>query len=262
MSESEIGLPSTVIKRIVKAKLAEQFLGDDGKPKDVNLSKEALLAFGESAKVFINYLTAMSNDICHESKRQTISAEDVFKALAEMEFEELVAPLKDALQGELARATKWGECCRRPEAASSRPSALPPSAHSALLCDEPAPTSPPVHSVVPTSSPPSNGSSPAGPPATRTALQPSSRAARRRTPRRRRPRSARRRRRGARTSSRWASSEGSARRRAVAAGTAQQHCCSGPTCSHVCAAVIVCLLVCLSVRLVWDYGIMGSATVR
>jgi DNA polymerase epsilon subunit 3 len=99
MSESEIGLPSTVIKRIVKARLAEQFSSDDGKPKDVNLSKEALLAFGESAKVFINYLTAMANDICHEGKRQTISAEDVFKALAEMEFDELVPPLKEALQG-------------------------------------------------------------------------------------------------------------------------------------------------------------------
>jgi DNA polymerase epsilon subunit 3 len=112
MSETEIGLPATVIKRIVKAKLAEQFPSDDGKPKDINLSKEALLAFGESAKVFINYITAMSNDICKENKRQTISAEDVFKALSEIDFDELVEPLKEALQGE-PRCPHTSICCHR-----------------------------------------------------------------------------------------------------------------------------------------------------
>lgn len=40
-----------------------------------------------------------ANDICKESKRQTINAEDVFKALEEMEFPEFVGPLKASLEG-------------------------------------------------------------------------------------------------------------------------------------------------------------------
>lgn len=35
--------------------------------------RENSQAFAECAKVFIHYLTANANDICHESKRQTIS---------------------------------------------------------------------------------------------------------------------------------------------------------------------------------------------
>jgi len=40
-----------------------------------------------------------ANDICRESKRQIINAEDVFKALEETEFTEFVGPLKDSLEG-------------------------------------------------------------------------------------------------------------------------------------------------------------------
>lgn len=40
-----------------------------------------------------------ANDICKESKRQTINAEDVFKALEEIEFPEFVEPLKASLEG-------------------------------------------------------------------------------------------------------------------------------------------------------------------
>lgn len=40
-----------------------------------------------------------ANDICKESKRQIINAEDVFKALEETEFTEFVSPLKDSLEG-------------------------------------------------------------------------------------------------------------------------------------------------------------------
>ena len=40
-----------------------------------------------------------ANDICKEAKRQTISAEDVFKALEEIEFPEFVASLRTSLEG-------------------------------------------------------------------------------------------------------------------------------------------------------------------
>lgn len=46
-----------------------------------------------------------ANDICKESKRQIISAEDVFKALEETEFSEFIRPLKASLEGRLPSVT-------------------------------------------------------------------------------------------------------------------------------------------------------------
>lgn len=85
-------LPKALIKRIVKNKLSEA----DG--KDYQINKDALLAFGEAGKLFIHYLTATANDVCKEAKRQTISADDVVTALADIEFPELIEPLKQALE--------------------------------------------------------------------------------------------------------------------------------------------------------------------
>jgi hypothetical protein len=41
-----------------------------------------------------------ANDMCMESKRQTINADDVLKALDEMEFSEFLEPLRTSLQGQ------------------------------------------------------------------------------------------------------------------------------------------------------------------
>ncbi|XP_074289337.1 uncharacterized protein LOC141614489 [Silene latifolia] len=86
-------LPRTIVRRVVKDKLSE-LSGDSG---DVMLHKEALLAFSESARIFIHYLSATAHDICSESKRQIINAEDVLNALDEIEFSEFVGPLREAL---------------------------------------------------------------------------------------------------------------------------------------------------------------------
>lgn len=52
-----------------------------------------------------------ANDICKESKRQTINAEDVFKALEDIEFSEFIEPLKAALEGQfLFTAPKFFDC--------------------------------------------------------------------------------------------------------------------------------------------------------
>eukprot|EP00878_Enallax_costatus_P006819 GHUV01007147.1.p1 GENE.GHUV01007147.1~~GHUV01007147.1.p1 ORF type:complete len:189 (+),score=95.30 GHUV01007147.1:141-707(+) len=91
-AEGQLDLPKAVVKRIVKEKLA----GVSESGKDVQLNKEALLAFAESAKVFISYVTAAANDVCKEKKRQTLSADDVFAALQELEFHELLPPLKES----------------------------------------------------------------------------------------------------------------------------------------------------------------------
>lgn len=52
-------LPRALIKRIAKASLTHQ-QASEGKTdiKDIQLSKDAILALAESARVFINYLTA------------------------------------------------------------------------------------------------------------------------------------------------------------------------------------------------------------
>eukprot|EP01018_Ginkgo_biloba_P023010 Gb_13217 [translate_table: standard] len=91
-------LPLAIVKRVVKAKLAD-LANDKGDPskKDFSIQKDALLALSESAKIFIHYLSATANDICKESKRQNVNVEDVLKALEDTEFTEFVEPLQVSL---------------------------------------------------------------------------------------------------------------------------------------------------------------------
>lgn len=56
-SESE-DLPQANVKRVVKVKLAELAQAHFGEEKDVPVNKDALLAFSESAKIFIHFLSA------------------------------------------------------------------------------------------------------------------------------------------------------------------------------------------------------------
>ncbi|KAI5666731.1 hypothetical protein M9H77_16584 [Catharanthus roseus] len=86
-------LPKTIVRRLVKDKLSQ--LSSDS---EMSVLRESLQAFSESARIFIHYLSATANDICRESKRQIINAEDVFKALEEIEFPEFAAPLRASLE--------------------------------------------------------------------------------------------------------------------------------------------------------------------
>lgn len=63
------------------------------------MCSDALLAFGESAKVFISYISCTSNDIAREAKRQTISAADVLQALEDCDFAEFGEPLEKKMAG-------------------------------------------------------------------------------------------------------------------------------------------------------------------
>eukprot|EP00850_Spirogloea_muscicola_P016859 SM000140S00608 [mRNA] locus=s140:151582:159394:- [translate_table: standard] len=71
---------------------------DDGRRREVQVTRDGLLAFCEGAKIFIHYLSATANDICREHKRQTISADDVFKAITELDFPEFLDPLRETLE--------------------------------------------------------------------------------------------------------------------------------------------------------------------
>lgn len=97
----EIDFPKSLLKRIVKEQV--QTLGGKGVPSDsghgdIQVNKDATLAFNEAAKIFIHYLTCAANDICMESKRQTIGVEDVFKALSDIDFVAFVEPLRESLE--------------------------------------------------------------------------------------------------------------------------------------------------------------------
>ncbi|XP_014292367.1 DNA polymerase epsilon subunit 3 [Halyomorpha halys] len=84
----DLNLPASVVTRIIKECL----------PDGVNVSKEARVAVARAASVFVLYLTSTSNNLATQANRKTISANDVFKALSETDFEFFVEPLKDALE--------------------------------------------------------------------------------------------------------------------------------------------------------------------
>uniref|UniRef100_M8C7G9 DNA polymerase epsilon subunit 3 n=1 Tax=Aegilops tauschii TaxID=37682 RepID=M8C7G9_AEGTA len=92
--------PKAIVRRLVKDKLARAASGGEGAEggAEVIVNKDAMAAFAESARIFIHYLSATANDVCKDGKRQTINAEDVFKALDEIEFPEFVEPLRTALE--------------------------------------------------------------------------------------------------------------------------------------------------------------------
>ncbi|TXG73603.1 hypothetical protein EZV62_002182 [Acer yangbiense] len=91
VSETE-ELPKTIVRRVVKDKLH-----DCSPDTDIAVHKDALVAFSESARIFIHYVSATANDICKESKRQTINGDDVLKAIEEIDFPELIGPLRASL---------------------------------------------------------------------------------------------------------------------------------------------------------------------
>eukprot|EP01025_Chloroclados_australasicus_P024698 TRINITY_DN2476_c0_g1_i1.p1 TRINITY_DN2476_c0_g1~~TRINITY_DN2476_c0_g1_i1.p1 ORF type:complete len:251 (+),score=54.84 TRINITY_DN2476_c0_g1_i1:45-755(+) len=97
MADTDLELPKAVIKRVVKNKLSSLSGGSKDQQKEFQVNKDALLAFGESTKVFIQYVACLANEHCKKAKRATLSVEDVFKVLEEIEFADYIEPLKLAL---------------------------------------------------------------------------------------------------------------------------------------------------------------------
>lgn len=60
--------------------------------------QDAILAFSESARTFVHYITAAANDICKNAKRQTLMADDILKAIDEIDFGEMKEPLQAYLE--------------------------------------------------------------------------------------------------------------------------------------------------------------------
>lgn len=68
------------------------------KGDNVSVGHDANLAFQKAARIFIMYLTYCSTDFCKQHHRSTISSNDVFDALNELEFDEFTEPLINCLQ--------------------------------------------------------------------------------------------------------------------------------------------------------------------
>lgn len=101
MAELGVDLPKAVIKRIVKQALADN-QGDsagDAAKKEVQVNKDALLAFSQATKVFISYVSAAAHDVCKENKRSTVTASDIIMALEDLEFESFLPEVKSLLEG-------------------------------------------------------------------------------------------------------------------------------------------------------------------
>jgi len=88
MSE-EFELPRAVIQRLVKESL----------PSGIGISKDAKVAFGVAARIFVSFATATANEIRMEANRKTLTANDVLDGLKDMDFEEFVQPLTANLEG-------------------------------------------------------------------------------------------------------------------------------------------------------------------
>ncbi|XP_071821601.1 DNA polymerase epsilon subunit 3-like [Apostichopus japonicus] len=84
----DLNLPQSVIGRIMK----------DAVPDGVSVSKEARNAVSKAASVFVLYATSCANNQALQAKRKTLSANDVFQALRDMEFEEFIEPLQASLE--------------------------------------------------------------------------------------------------------------------------------------------------------------------
>lgn len=85
---NEFEPPLACIRRILKNSL----------PKSTNVGKDASLAFSRACGIFCIYLATCANDFARESKRQTITANDIFAAMKELDFEEFVPQLEQFLQ--------------------------------------------------------------------------------------------------------------------------------------------------------------------
>ncbi|OQR81020.1 hypothetical protein ACHHYP_16850 [Achlya hypogyna] len=92
----EHDLPLGNVTRVAKAAL----------PGKAGLTKEGKDLLQTAAGIFVLYLTSAADDECKTKGRQTISANDVFKALEDVDFGQFVAPTADFLQRFKANAKK------------------------------------------------------------------------------------------------------------------------------------------------------------
>lgn len=84
----DLNLPNTVVVRIIKEAL----------PSGVAVGKEARAAVAKAASIFILYLTSAANTRAKNDNRKTITGKDVILAMEDIDFDQFVDPLNEALE--------------------------------------------------------------------------------------------------------------------------------------------------------------------
>lgn len=89
----DLNLPNTVVTRIIKDSIPDN--------QSVIISKEARIALGKAASVFVLYVTSAATNVSRKNGRKILYASDVIDAMSDLEFESFVEPLKEAFEGKL-----------------------------------------------------------------------------------------------------------------------------------------------------------------
>lgn len=95
----ELEFPKSQLRRLVKDSLnnAPETCKDATgtlperlkRMQELHVNKDTMQAFSESTKIFIHYVTYLANEFTRESKRLTVSGEDVLKALEHVGLKEM-----------------------------------------------------------------------------------------------------------------------------------------------------------------------------
>jgi DNA polymerase epsilon subunit 3 len=94
-SIEDFDVPKSHITKVLKHAL----------PEGTSIQKDARLAFMKATTVFINYVTAMANDLVRQSGLKTITPEMICKALETSDLESVVPKVREALSGIVPIAT-------------------------------------------------------------------------------------------------------------------------------------------------------------
>ncbi len=84
----DLNLPTAVVTRLIK----------DALPEGINIAKEARIAISKAASVFIIYLSSAAINEAKKVKHKTMTPQNIFDALEEIEFESFIGPLKESLE--------------------------------------------------------------------------------------------------------------------------------------------------------------------
>lgn len=84
----DLNLPTAVVTRLIK----------DALPDGINIAKEARIAISKAASVFIIYLSSAAINEAKKSNHKTMTPQNIFDALEEIEFESFIEPLKVSLE--------------------------------------------------------------------------------------------------------------------------------------------------------------------
>lgn len=83
----DLNLPTAVVTRLIK----------DALPDGINIAKEARIAISKAASVFIIYLSSAAINEAKKLKHKTMTPQNIFDALEEIEFENFIEPLKGTI---------------------------------------------------------------------------------------------------------------------------------------------------------------------